>query len=277
MGLNFFYLSGGGLGDVYREAIHNGALGILRRWKILHPSEELEVVLMTHNSAPVDLLNCEGLEVQRFQFPEDTEKSWEVFYERYLPQFVGSTEIRFHITNDKSTFHRRFDHLRTNPGALLWIDPCGCEVKVHGEDRNLTSKLILHPGAGEEARCLTPDVIDMVMPHRPLVIGANYPRRNHPEETGLTLPPRDLVQTIRNSHGVVGSESSVAYIASMVGVPFCMLYREGQTFDLVQRGISDWDWYYGLGILGNLYLKCPLDEEGRAKFSTWLERFRTSL
>lgn len=276
MSAHFCYVAAGGLGDCWRELFHNGALGILRRWKILHPSEELKVVLMTHNSSALHLLDGHGFETLSFQFPDDTEKSWEIFYDLFVSGLLG-TEIRFHINVPNSTFHRRFDQLRgSDSRPILWIDPIGCEVDVHGEDRNLTSKLILHPGAGEEARCLTPDVVEMVIPYRPLVIGANYQRKNHPEETGLTLPPRDLVQTIRSSYGVVGSESSVAYIASMLGVPFCMLYREGQTFDRVQKGLSDWGYFYGIGVEGNLYLKCPLDEESRAKFSTWLERFQTT-
>lgn len=267
------FIAAGGLGDAYRELVHNGALGILKRWKILHPSDELKVVMMSHNAVCADLAKDDAWDTILFKFPDNTEKSWEVFYDEYLGELSG-TEVRFHIQDLKSTFHPRYDHLRTNPGPLLWIDPVGCEIDIHGEDRNLTSKLILHPGAGEASRCVTPDVLDLILPLKPLVIGANYPRAGHPEETGLTLPPTSLVQTIRRSNGVVGSESSVAYMASMIGIPFVMCYREDQTFDRVQRGLSDWTYYYGEGVEGNLYLKCPLDEEGRDKLRGWLERFQ---
>jgi len=272
MNFHWCYLAGGGLGDVYREAHFNGALGILKRWKILHPSEELKIVLMNHTPAAVELVKDDAWTVVQFQFPHDTEKSWEVFYDMFCKDCWG-TEIRIHLDNLKSTFHPRYDHLRTNPGPLLWIDPVGCEIDIHGEDRNLTSGLILHPGAGEASRCVTPDVLELVLPYKPLVIGANYPRVGHPQETGLTLPPASLVHTIRRSNGVVGSESSVAYMASMMGIPFVMCYREDQTYDRVQRGLSDWAYYFGEGVEGNLYLKCPLDEEGEAKLRGWLDRF----
>lgn len=227
---------------------------------------------MSHNPSSRLLLDHQPWieEIVQVPFPTDTEKSWEVFYERYSEHLAG-TELRFHCKDHRSTLHERFDDLRGTTTAVESIEPDSMRVAFPTVEYPCVD-LLVHLFAGQSERAADINLQDIRC--STLRIGSPYLRPGHIQETGVQLHPLSLARCVMHARGVIGTESSVAYMASMLGVPFVMLYREDQTFDLVQRGLSDWDWYFGSGMDGCLYLKWPLSEEDSARLKEWVSRLQ---
>jgi len=269
------YVAGGGLGDLWRECWHHNALGILKRWKLLHRQDSLRVVLMSHNPSSRQLLDQQPWidEVIQVPFPTDTAKSWEVFYERY-PELLAGTELRFHVQDRRSTYCEEFDPLRTPHGEVEWIASNTMRMDLP-ELEFPKVDFVLHLGAGQSGRTIDLAGIEEALGQSStLQVGSSYHREGHSYEQGAQLHPLALARTLLHAKGVIGSESAVTYISAMMGIPTVVLYREDQTFDLVQRGLSQWSWYWGVGEDGNLYLKWPLSEEDRGKVVEWVRRLR---
>jgi len=272
------YVSGGGLGDLWRECWRHNALGILKRWKLLHRQDSLRVVLMSHNPSSRQLLDYQPWidEVIQVPFPTDTEKSWEVFYERY-PELLAGKELRFHVQDRRSTYSEEFDPLRTPHGEVEWIASNTMRMDLPKMEFP-TVDFVFHLGAGAQMRAIDTSFLDEMRAEfrntTTLEVGASFQREGHGQEQGAQLHPLSLASTLMHAKGVIGSESAVTYIAAMMGIPTVVLYREDQTFDLVQRGLSQWSWYWGVGEEGNLYLKWPLSEEDLGKVAEWVRRLR---
>lgn len=272
--MNFtHFVPAGGLGDCFRELWHNNALGILRRWKLLNPRDHLRVVLMSHNPASRELLDHQEWidEIIQVPWPEGP-KSWESFYDVY-PALIEGREIRFHLFG-KTTYDPRYDHLRTQQ-PVEWIDTESVRMNFPPIDFPKVD-LVIHLGAGAHLRAIDQCFLEAIRPEfrnaTTLEAGASFQRDGHGEERGAQLHPLSLVRTMMHAKGVIGSESSVTYIAGMLGIPFVMLYREGQTYDLLKRGESDWDFYFGDDSEGCLALKWPLSEDGNRSLLDWISK-----
>lgn len=289
------YLPGGGLGDVYREAYFHNVLGVLRRWKLLNPGHSLRVVLMSHNPSSIDWLTGQGWIDEPVQVPFPLEKTWnwEACYQLYPEQFEGHREIRFYLPSQASLYRSDLAMLRPKVTDIETIQPLGMangfvlepdETHVATGSLaavthlNVTSgvPLVFHPYAGEVARCIPDDlkqfIEDSIPPWDRVTIAKSYDRPNHAEETGLQLKPRQLAMLIARSKRVIAAESSVYYIASMLGVPFIMLYAECATFAMVKRGESTWAWYFGENNPANRFLSFDQDREVlQNEIASWLK------
>lgn len=274
------YLAGGGLGDIFREAYYHNAVGILKRWKLENPTAHLTVLTMSHNPAAADLLTGQDWidEVVDRRFPLETTWAWESAYALYEADFWGKTELRFTLPERRTLYNARWMRGRPFGPQVKMIDPIGVpwapvlsEYERAVADAAFTGRVVLHPGAGQQSRQLPPplsaDLIEQI-PKGPLVIGANFDRDQHGFEVGRTFNPRLLLAGLSKAKAVIGTESSVWYLATMLGVPACLLYAPDATYDRVQRGLDDWDWYYNQHPK-NLALKLPLDDA--TPILRWLE------
>lgn len=263
------YLPGGGLGDVVREAYFNNALGILRRWKLEHPRAELRVVTMSHNPAHADLFKGQDWIDEfiplRFQLERGCE--WQRFYEWYPEVLEGRTELRFTLPVQRSIY--RPDYARTRPmatSATLTIQAVGMAIDVvlSEHDRAIAGhhrdRIVIHPFAGGDGKWIPRGVLDKLIAAAgtsALVVGGDFARPGHGIEhhEGIrteTFAPRVLIEIIRWSRAVIGTESSVYYVAGMWGRPLTMLWVPGGPYDLVKQGKIAWDWYLGEGHTDNL-------------------------
>lgn len=268
------YVAGGGLGDVVRELLYNGALGILKRWKLRHPQDRLKVVTMSHNPSHRDLFFgqdwIDGMKCCRFPL----ELGWkpEMFYDWYETEFVDHKELRFTLNEKKSLYRVDLMAQRSKLVPIENIPPVGMAVDVvlTQHERQIVEHhadmVVIHPFGGEVHKWFSDDVARAAIGaagDKVVVVGADYERPGHFDEAeraatlGITLrtfPPRVLLEIVRRARAVVGAESSVYYMAAMWGRPVAMLWPPAGTYDLVKRGTSNWDWYFGEGEPDNLFL-----------------------
>lgn len=255
------YLPGGGLGDVFREAYFNNALGILKRWKLQHPDAHLTVALMSHNPASADLLAGQPWidAVTPLYFPLEQTWEWEAAYTLYPAVFADCTELRFLVADTRSlysanfTSHRpRSRHAQTIPAVgTAWEFPLSQDehAEVYG-DSYTWRDFVFHPFAGQASRALPDDLTKLVrhaLASRHVTIGASYTRPEHEDESGYAASPRVLAAGLRKARAVVATESSVYYMASMLGTPTLCFYGQDTALDkLLNRGDRSWDWYFNL-------------------------------
>jgi hypothetical protein len=274
------YLNGGGLGDIFRESCYHNALGILKRWKLEHPGSTLKVFLMSHNPASQELLAYEGWidEVVQRPFPLALTWRWEDAYTLYAAEFEGHTELRFNLSEGRSLYASSHNKWRPKKPAwsIEYIDPIGVAwepaITISEQDEVegiFLGQLVYHPFAGQASRTLPGAIEDLVAEHAPLVLGANYGRDEHGTECGITFNPRILYHGLRAARAVVGAESSVWYLGTMLGRPAALLYQPEQTYDLVQRGLSNWNWYFFTHPESRAF-RLPLEEP--AWLREWLDR-----
>jgi hypothetical protein len=279
------YLPGGGLGDVVREAYFNGALGILKRWKMLHPRAELRVVVMSHNASAVDLLQGHTWidDISSVRFPLEKGWGWEGVYDWYPELFADRTELRFTLPEKKSIYRIDLNSLRKKIGPVESILPMSmaCDVELTRHERDVVAyhagSIVLHPFAGEAFRSWPSDLTDEVLAaagRHGVVVGANYAREGHAEEECnarvLTFAPRVLVSIVRQARAVVGAESSVYYMGGMWGRPVAMLWAPNGSYDLVQQGTLDWNWYFGLEEPSNFVASLTMDRARREELLEWV-------
>lgn len=258
------YLAGGGLGDVYREAFFNNALGILRRWKILNPRERLRVLLMSHNPAARELLEGQSWIDDLVQVSFPIGGDWHLAYERNTEMFEGLTELRFHLDGNATLYHPRFDELRRAIGPVEHIPAIGMSCDVGAIRSVLHASVIVHGTASEAERHFSAELYH--------ALWHELPASSHFVGPQPHLNARELVGAIRNAKCVVASESSVYYIAAMNGVPVCMFYNADQTFERTKTGKSDWHWFFGEDDPRNLFLKTPISEDDLRRFREWLHQ-----
>lgn len=280
------YLPGGGLGDVYREAYFHNALGILKRWRVLHPQDTLRVLLMSHNPSSIDWLAHQDWidESVQLEFPLERTWAWESCYKLYPEQFEGHTELRFHLPVFESLYRSDLSVLRPKITDIQTIPAIGSAnaIKLGPFETERTNTLVWHPHAGEKARCMSPEVCEAVrhavgafgFPYQTglLCVGADYNRMNHGSEIGVeTLGPRQLAATIAASRGVIATESSVYYIAAMLGIPFVMLYHPQATYAQVKAGKSTWAWFFGEADSRSRFLSLDTDPTTlQQELTAWL-------
>ena len=276
------YLPGGGLGDVYREAVWHNAVGILKRWKTENPTAHLTVMLMSHNPSSADLLYGQEWidEIKAMPFPATEKPDWNDAWVEYAAEFDGKVELRFNIADRRSTYRAGFAHLRgaTNYEFIPAIGTSWQFVYTAEElatIENYAGRLVLHFNAGEDVRAVPQELRDVVLNHLPLsnrrvIIGANYQRTGHSEETGVAFSPRVLAAIIARSRGVLGTDSAPCYFASCLGVPRCMIYPPDVAFDRMTRGDNNWDWYFGLKNPDNLFVRLPAGEKAQTEIIRWI-------
>lgn len=278
------YLPGGGLGDVFREAVFHNVPGILWRWKTLHPEARLRVVLMTHNPSSAELLEGQHWidDLQVLRFPVEETWKWEDAYTRYPEAFEGLRELRFTISESRSLYRSDLGLLRPRHPNVETIPPVGRSWSLAESSHptlpdTVDARRLLHPYAGQDIRAFSPELQAQLVDYMggtPLIVGGEYAREGHGTETaGVVLPVRALVSRVANARYVVATESSVYYMASMLGVPVALLYAEGQTFDLMLRGRSSWDWYFNLQDPRSLFLRLPLDLAKETRLREWIARW----
>jgi hypothetical protein len=261
MSLFVHYLPGGGLGDVFRESYYHNALGILKRWKLEHQEHTLRLFLMSHNPAAADFVAGQSWidEVVARRFPLEKTWNWEAAYQLYAADFKDAQELRFAFYEHRSLYDHNKLRLRGRLGPVVMIEPMGCQWTPALSDAEWATvhahagRLVWHPFAGETNRDMTPEwraaVTAELAPWPTLIIGADYERQHHGAETipgaiTATFPPRVLVEILRRSAGVIGTESSVYYMASMLGTPTFLTYGTGTAFHDVARGRPKWDWFF---------------------------------
>lgn len=251
------YLAGGGLGDVFREAYYHNALGILKRWKAQNPTAHLTLLLMSHNPSSGDFfVGQDWLDaVKLLRFPLETTWDWQACYTVYAEEFEGCTELRFSIPERRSLYRSDMDLLRPRRSTVQVIPAVGMAwwPELDASEQTFfqphVARPVLHPYAGQARRCLPDAFLNWLGAlGLPLdTLGAEYVRPEHAREGGFTVRPRILVELIRRAPCVIGTESSVAYIASMLGKPTLMLYPEGTALDLfLNHRDKTWDWYFNL-------------------------------
>jgi hypothetical protein len=252
------YLPGGGLGDVFREAYYHNALGILKRWKLQNPANHLRLVLMSHNPSVADFFVgqdwIDELDVRRF--PLEVTWDWERCYQLYPDAFAGRTEVRFTLPERRTLYSSAFAAHRPRGGPVVNLTNVGTawDFPLDAVGQHCVrypDPLVIHPFAGQAARAFPEDLrrwveYDLRIDRCSAVtVGADYARKDHgPEEGAATIPPRALVAQIRRAKAVIATESSVYYIASMLGVPTCMYYGEGTAFHKMASGNPAWDWFF---------------------------------
>jgi hypothetical protein len=289
------YVPGGGLGDLVRELLRNGALGVLKRWKLEHPRDSLRVVLMSHNPAAKDLLVGQDWidEVVAPPFDVAADPRWASCYERHAALFEGRRELRFVLPEAKSLYRADMNALRPPPGpgrAVTTIPPVGMAVDValSRQERDVADFhagcVVLHPFGGHSAKWFPPDLIEWVAERagpRRLLLAADYARPGHGDEIdavpGLqprTFGARVFVEVCRRARAVVGAESAAYYVAAMWGVPTAMLWAGAGEYRLKLEGRSDWDFYFGEGDGRNLFLPLPplMTDGDRGVLGEWLAR-----
>jgi hypothetical protein len=268
------YLPGGGLGDVFREAYFHNALGVLKRFKLENPRDELKLLLMGHNPAIPDLfLGQEWIDELRFMpFPEGDIGDWSTCYKEYQPEFEGYTELRFNIPDSRSNYRSDLSILRPRHRNMKTIQAVGMSWDFYltrEEQHEVDSVLhqgergvFYHPGAGDFIRTISEDLDEWLTERfgdKWIRIGAKYVgRATHSDEAGVTLAPRVLIAALRKARAVVGTESSVYYLASMLDVPTLMFYREGQAFANWQhKNDSTWNWFFNTKDPRSAFVRMP--------------------
>ncbi len=292
------FLPGGGLGDVFREGYFFNAIGVLKRWKLAHPTSHLKVLLMTHNPATQDLLAGQTWidEVTSVRFPVEKTWEWQSVYDYYASEFDGFEEIRMSYYDHRTLYDSNKNRLRKRLVPVRNIDPIGTswclELSADEWDHvhELAGRVVFHPFAGSSDRALStyPELLNAV--HTALTetglnyltVGANYARPAYKEipahdvEDGVTLAPRVLAEVLRRSPAVIGTESSVYYIASMLGTPTCLVYPNGTAYERLTRGDHVWDWFYNLMDSRSKALNFAKVVEGAPKIAEWAQRLAST-
>lgn len=277
------YLPGGGLGDIYREAYFNNALGILKRWKLENQDAHLKILLMSHNPASVQLLEGHSWidELTQVRFPLERTWEWEAAYGIYSGEFENRMELRFVLPERRSLYSANFSSHRPRHKAVTTIPNVGMAWTRPPTSLDETfilahlSPALVHPFAGQEERCFSPAlrsfVNDALRDHS--VIGADYARQSHGAEVGgVTLHAQGLVRAVEHSRFVVATESSVYYIASMLGIPTLCFYGRGTALDkFLNRNDRSWDWYFNLEDPKSLFVPLYDWEARRQQILTWIE------
>lgn len=280
------YLCAGGLGDVFREGYFHNVIGVLKRFKIENPRARLKLLLMTHNPASAELLVGQPWidEVKVVPFVADDIGAWPACYHEYKAEFEGHTELRFNVADARSNYrsdlaiHR--PSVATSPWPIRVLTGVGTawEFVLTSDDwaqvEQYAGATVFHPYAGDFHRTVAPDIHQWLMRTYGdgwLTIGAQYDRVNHAEEGGVELNPRVLVEVLRRARRVIGTESAVYYIASMLQVPTLLLYRDGHAFSRwVNAGDDTWDWFFNRGDPLSSHVRMPLDESGKQKVEEWI-------
>lgn len=263
------FLPGGGLGDVFREGYFYNSIGILKRWKLNHPSDHLKVLLMTHNPSTADLLQGQTWidEVVTRRFPVEKTWMWESAYDYYAQDFDGCEELRLGLYDHRTLYDTNKNRLRKKLVPVRQLEPIGtswCLELSPDEWRDVdvyAGQVVYHPFAGSADRALSsyPDLRESVEAALRaagvsfVTVGGSYERPAykqipaHGVEDGcVTLAPRVLAEVLRRSPAVIGTESSVFYIASMLGTPTCLMYPTGTAYDKLRHGDHTWDWFFSL-------------------------------
>lgn len=286
------YVAGGGLGDVVRELLYNGALGVLKRWKLRHPGDRLKVVTMSHNPGHVDLFAGQAWidEFKACRFPLELGWKPEMWYEWHRAELEGFTELRFVLAEKKSLYRVDLQAQRPKPVPVATIPAVGmaADVELSDHERRMAEHwagcVVVHPFGGERHKWFPERLFSDILAAaggRVVVVGADYERPGHHGEAawadalGIRLRsfrPRVLLEVVRRARAVVGAESSVYYMAAMWGVPVAMLWPQAGTYDLVKRGTSNWDWFFAEGEAGNLFLPLPplMEPEHRTALLDWI-------
>ncbi len=264
------FLPGGGLGDVFREAYFYNGLGILKRWKLDHPRDHLRVLLMTHNPSSADLLVGQSWidEVVTRRFPVEKTWQWEAVYDYYAQDFDGHEELRISLYDHRTLYDSHKNRLRKKLVPVRQIEPVGTAWDLYLEpflERMIVGRVdgyvVFHPFAGSADRSLAtyPDLREAVEDAlraadvKFITVGGNYERPAYQqipahaaEDNCLEMNPRVLAEVLRRAPAVIGTESSVYYMASMLGTPTCMLYPSGTAYAKLAQGDHSWDWFYNL-------------------------------
>lgn len=288
------YIAGGGLGDVVRETLYNGAFGILKRWKLRHPEAYLKVCTMSHNPSHVDLFTGQGWidELKPCHFPLELGWKPEQWYEWHTEELAGFTELRFTLQEKKSLYRVDLQAQRAKPVPVVNIPAIGMamDITLTEHERQIVNRhagsVIIHPFGGERHKWFPVELLNDVVyaaDRHALVVGADYERPGHCDEVDLahkwgvklrTFSPRVLLEIVRQSRAIVGSESSIYYMAAMWGKPVAMLWPHAGTYDLVKQKISNWDWYFAEDEPGNLFVPLPplMTGEDNAKLLDWIRQ-----
>jgi hypothetical protein len=294
------FLPGGGLGDVFREAYFMNGLGILKRWKSEHPADRLRVLLMTHNPASADLLSGQSWidELVVRPFPVAKTWEWQAVYDLYPDDFAGHTELRISLYDYRTLYDSNKNKLRKKLTDVRQIETIGTawalELSADEWKRvfDLAGRVVYHPHAGSADRALStyPEIDDAVRGALlrsgvdVITVGANYERPAykqipaHGREDGLDLSPRVLAEVLRRAPAVVGTESSVYYIASMLGTPTLLMHPTGTAFDRMLKGDHTWSWFFDLQNPDSRHVHFSVVQERADKIAAWaLQRQQSAL
>jgi hypothetical protein len=288
------YIAGGGLGDVVREALYNGALGILKRWKLRHPEDYLKVCTMSHNPSHVDLFYGQHWidELKPCRFPLELGWKPEMFYEWHPDELREFTELRFVLNEKKSLYRVDLQAQRSRPIPVVTIPPISvaADIALTLHERQIvehhSGAIVVHPFGGESHKWFPTPLLQAIQEAAGkdvVVVGASYDRPGHEDEIaaadsiGIKLrafQPRVLLEIVRRAKAVVGSESSVYYMAAMWGIPVAMLWARSGTYDLVKQKKSNWDWYFGEAEGSNLVVPLPplMTGDECARLLEWIQQ-----
>ena len=277
------WVPGGGLGDVFRELYYHNALGILKRWKLQHPTARLTLGFMSHNPNAADfVVGQEWIdEVKFIPFPLDKTNHWWDIYTLFPEEFTGKTELRITIPEYRSNYRSADSPFRIKLGAIEQVLPVGTtwEMHVTPEERahvdSYNATLLFHPFAGHAERWLPEATRERLLSDLPphTLIAADYTRLGHEAEVPLqgaaTWSPRQLWYALTKAKAVVATESSVYYMASMMGVPTAMYYAPNCAFDKMVRGDRMWDWFFNTADTRSLFL--PLADNHPTQVVAWAQ------
>jgi hypothetical protein len=280
-------MPGGGIGDLFRESYYHNVLGILKRFKLEHSSAHLTLLLMSHNPRSLDLFVGQSWidEVKLLPFVAEDLGNWPSCYQDYAGEFADCTELRLNIADHRSnyradlTVHRpRTPSIKFLPGVGTSWSPVLTAAEWSLVDR-YAGRVVFHPYAGSFHRSIADDVREFLISTYGaewVTVGANYDREGHVEERDVVeLPPRVLVEVLRRCPAVIGTESSVYYIASMLGTPTCLLYRDGHAFSRwVNEGDATWDWFFNNADTRSRFVRMPLNEAGLSTLKDWIQQER---
>jgi hypothetical protein len=251
-------------------------------------ADRLTVVTMSHNPATADLFVGQNWidEYRNLAFPLERTWAWEACYDLYPEEFDGKRELRWILPERRSLYRPDLTAKRPRQANYELIQPVGMACEPYLDRRELVDalmgsvgKVLVHPFAGEVGRWIPEEIArPRLREYRFSVVAGDYERMGHAREwwepDGTfsigTYSPRSLMISVKHAAAVLAAESSVYYMASMFGRPVCMCYAPDATFDRVQRGLSDWHWYYGLSDPKNLFLRMHGDA-WPDEMSAWLK------